>query len=191
MNILTISTTNAIFLGFYHDTVQLTAYLDQNPSNIAEDIDEIYKSVIGTEIPELIIVDLGPGSFTGSRVGVAFAKGLALAFNIPVVGVSLLSAICYQKYLTSGKSSDMYSAQIDANNGNVYTLDLNLPSDNLLESQLSIGFKKSSKFDEINDAVFDAMTKLGLQIYSTGRSSDVLTLAPIYGRPVNITPPKK
>lgn len=39
---------------------------------------------------ELIAVALGPGSFTSLRVGVSLAKGLALALNVPVVGVASL-----------------------------------------------------------------------------------------------------
>lgn len=37
-----------------------------------------------------ISVCVGPGSFTGLRVGLSFAKGLALPHNIPVVGLSAL-----------------------------------------------------------------------------------------------------
>ena len=42
---------------------------------------------------ELAAVSLGPGSFTGLRVGAATANALALALNIPVVGVPSLEVI--------------------------------------------------------------------------------------------------
>lgn len=40
-----------------------------------------------------VAIVVGPGSFTGVRVGVAFARGLSLSLDIPAVGVTSLEAI--------------------------------------------------------------------------------------------------
>jgi tRNA threonylcarbamoyladenosine biosynthesis protein TsaB len=42
---------------------------------------------------EVIAVALGPGSFTGLRIGLAIAKGMALALHIPIVGIPSLDAL--------------------------------------------------------------------------------------------------
>jgi tRNA threonylcarbamoyladenosine biosynthesis protein TsaB len=42
---------------------------------------------------ERIVVGTGPGSFTGLRIGIAAARGLAIALDIPVAGVRTLDAL--------------------------------------------------------------------------------------------------
>jgi tRNA threonylcarbamoyladenosine biosynthesis protein TsaB len=42
-----------------------------------------------------VIVAKGPGSFNGLRVGMSFAKGLALSLNIPILGISTLEVEAY------------------------------------------------------------------------------------------------
>ncbi len=42
---------------------------------------------------DLLAVSLGPGSFTSVRVGLAFAKGLSMALNKPIIGVRTLEAL--------------------------------------------------------------------------------------------------
>src|ERR1700712_731470 len=42
---------------------------------------------------DAILVDVGPGSFTGIRVGIAAARGLGLGWGIPVHGYSSLALI--------------------------------------------------------------------------------------------------
>jgi tRNA threonylcarbamoyladenosine biosynthesis protein TsaB len=60
-------------------------------------------------------VTVGPGSFTGLRVGLAFAKGLGLALGIPCVGVGTLEALA-----ASEPGADLTLSVIDARRGQVY-----------------------------------------------------------------------
>lgn len=64
-----------------------------------------------------IAVDLGPGSFTGLRVGIAAAKALALALKIKIIGIASLD--CIAANIASGLDKDI-CVIVDARRGNLY-----------------------------------------------------------------------
>lgn len=82
-------------------------------------IDDALKAA-GTAYDDLdaIAVSVGPGSFTGVRVGVATARGLALALKVPAVGVSTLEALAYER--REAEPGHPVVARIEAGRGQAY-----------------------------------------------------------------------
>ena len=65
-------------------------------SSLLANIDSLFEDrCIGLQDVDLFAVGLGPGSFTGLRVGLATAKALSRSVDTPIVGVSSLAAQAY------------------------------------------------------------------------------------------------
>ena len=67
---------------------------------------------------DAIAVSVGPGSFTGVRVGVAAARGLALALKVPTVGITTLEAIAEECRIADPDRPIV--SRIDAGRGQAY-----------------------------------------------------------------------
>jgi tRNA threonylcarbamoyladenosine biosynthesis protein TsaB len=64
------------------------------PRTLLEDVDALVREA---DVPladiDALVVGTGPGSFTSTRIGLAVARGIALALDVPVAGVSTLDAL--------------------------------------------------------------------------------------------------
>ena len=65
---------------------------------------------------DLISTDIGPGSFTGIRIGIATSKAFSDSLNIPCVGISSLEVLAYN---VKGDNS-LICSTIDCKNNNCY-----------------------------------------------------------------------
>ena len=84
---------------------------------LLEDVDALLRQA-GAHPSDLdrLAVGIGPGSFTGTRIGLAVARGLALARDLPTAGVSTLAALA--------AGADGAVPVIDARRGEVFILGL-------------------------------------------------------------------
>ncbi|HSC55141.1 MAG TPA: tRNA (adenosine(37)-N6)-threonylcarbamoyltransferase complex dimerization subunit type 1 TsaB [Phnomibacter sp.] len=72
---------------------------------------------------DAVAVSNGPGSYTGLRVGLASAKGLCFALNIPLITISSLQVMAHamQQQVGAGNSSYLLCPMIDARRMEVFT----------------------------------------------------------------------
>lgn len=66
--------------------------------------------------PDRVVVGMGPGPFTGLRVGIAFARAFASARSLPVIGICSLDAIVVEGVA----ATDEYTVAIDARRKEIY-----------------------------------------------------------------------
>jgi tRNA threonylcarbamoyl adenosine modification protein YeaZ len=82
-----------------------------------------------------IAVVVGPGSFTGIRIGIAAARAFGLACGIPVVGVSSLAAFAAPLIGRSG--GQVVAAGVDARHGQIYVQGYGPQGQNVLAPRLA------------------------------------------------------
>ena len=81
--------------------------------------------------PSVCAIDIGPGSFTGLRVGLAFLKGLARVYEVPVIPLGSLDVLAAE--MLQGTAPDTVALPILKASGafvfaGLFTMDGNLPA---------------------------------------------------------------
>lgn len=123
MLVLAIDTATKIgSVALYDDKTgvigEINLYVKVNHSNVIMDaVDSLFK-LSGLTIKDVdrIAVTIGPGSFTGIRIGTAIAKGLAYSLKKPIVGVNELDVLAHM----GENREDIIVPLIDARKERVY-----------------------------------------------------------------------
>jgi tRNA threonylcarbamoyladenosine biosynthesis protein TsaB len=106
-------------------TINISNFHDEKLLGILADL--LKASSLKIEEIDGYAVANGPGSFTGIRIGMSVAKGLAVAKGKPIVGVSVLDALAYKVNDFSGKDDiKTICSVIDAKRDEVYYSMFNL-----------------------------------------------------------------
>ncbi len=114
-------------------------FLEKSHSNLLTIIIQDLLKACGLSLKEIaaIAVSKGPGSYTGLRIGVSTAKGLAYSLDKPIVSVSTLKAMAHEvsQYNTEGS---LLIPMLDARRMEVYTATFNDSLESLNEVEALI-----------------------------------------------------
>ncbi|CBG88601.1 tRNA (adenosine(37)-N6)-threonylcarbamoyltransferase complex dimerization subunit type 1 TsaB [Citrobacter rodentium] len=123
MRILAIDTaTEACSVALWNDGT-LSAHFELCPREHTQRILPMVQDILTDNALSLTALDAlaygrGPGSFTGVRIGIGIAQGLALGAELPMIGVSTLATMAQGAWRKSGATRVL--AAIDARMGEVY-----------------------------------------------------------------------
>lgn len=127
-NILNIETsTDVCSVALSSDGMVLEHHEDYDGKNHATVLnvflDDIVKYITSREIKlDAVAVSIGPGSYTGLRIGLSEAKGLCFGYNVPLIGVNTLKLLSVTALFSRYNEDDtLYVPMIDARRMEVYT----------------------------------------------------------------------
>ena len=135
---------------------------------------EAFLGLHGAAAPDVIAVGIGPGSYTGVRVGVSLTLGLARGWNARAVGVPSLEAIAAQR-------DGVIAVTLDARKGMVYSAVYHVQNGVILETLVETAKRPLEEFTALapsdaiwlRDAAPDglALVRLGLLAQQRGQTS--------------------
>ena len=160
LNIETATKNCSVSLSADGQLLDVLEYAGENYSH-AEKLHVFIKQILKqnqlkTHDLDAVAVSMGPGSYTGLRIGVSAAKGLSYALNIPLIAVSTLKVLARKIHtndayiipVIDARRMEVYSAVYDAQYHLVRKIKADLLEENPFESYLN---KKTVIF--VGDAV--------------------------------------
>ncbi|MCX7861573.1 MAG: tRNA (adenosine(37)-N6)-threonylcarbamoyltransferase complex dimerization subunit type 1 TsaB [Bacteroidales bacterium] len=157
MYILNIDTSGEICSVAIFERNHLLGYKETNEKNshasqLAPLTNNLLKELnIKSNQLQAVAINKGPGSYTGLRIGTAFAKGLCYALNIPLIAVDGLKIIA-QHFLTTHShiKVDYICPMLDARRMEVYTAIFDTQLQQIMKTQTLVlnsdSFEQFSKF---------------------------------------------
>jgi tRNA threonylcarbamoyl adenosine modification protein YeaZ len=133
--------------------------------------------------PDLIVCGVGPGPFTGLRVGIAFGETLALAWGIPVIGICSLDAVAHNIVRTDSPSTDFVAAT-PARRGEYYWASYTPAGQRLSGPQVN-------SIDQVESNALPVKTgffPLGIDLAACVGVTEERGLTPMYLRPPDAQP---
>ncbi len=174
------STTNLTFgwlevsAGIVTRSASHSALIGRAHSELIAGQLEAFMGLHGADAADVIAVGVGPGSYTGVRVGVSLALGLARGWNARAVGVPSLEAIAAQ-------CDGVIAVTLDARKGMVYSAVYRVQNGAILETLVFVAKRPLEEFVALSpseaiwlrDAAPDglALARLGLTAQQRGQTS--------------------
>jgi tRNA threonylcarbamoyl adenosine modification protein YeaZ len=107
------TSTSRTIVGIIEDGVVLFEKFHEGATDHGRALSQLVAEALKSSAPpQQVVVGMGPGPFTGLRVGISFAHTFALARNIPVIGICSLDAIDIHE--------SEYTVAIDARRKEIY-----------------------------------------------------------------------
>ncbi|MBY4836819.1 tRNA (adenosine(37)-N6)-threonylcarbamoyltransferase complex dimerization subunit type 1 TsaB [Pantoea sp. DY-5] len=121
--ILALDTATEACSAALQNLQQIDARFEIAPRDHTQRILPLVQELLQAQQLELTALDVlafgrGPGSFTGVRIGIGIAQGLALGANLPMIGVSSLATMAQGAWRLTGATRVL--AAIDARMGELY-----------------------------------------------------------------------
>ena len=167
---------------------------------------------------DAVAVSIGPGSYTGLRIGLSTAKGICFALNKPLIAIETLEALFSASKLATDFENALYAPMIDARRMEVYSVFYN-KENAIIQPKQSLIIKEDSfkellnQYDKIvlsgdgaekcksvlnneqfhyTDIICSSkhLALLAFTAFQNKNFADLAYVEPIYFKPPNITKPK-